>query len=413
MPGAKSIHSVLHPYRSGVKRRWVWAVVCLALIAGGATLVALSPQARRQRWERMSLARLRQEAARRAHDPEIHLLLGWRLRRMGDKTAAFEAIFKAYEMRRLDPVYMAAMAAANMDANDDAAAAELLRSASVRAPNSPEVLAQQAHLQLKHGRFADALRTARRAVEFGRHLPEAWQALGRACAAEKQADEAFRAFERALRLAPDDVDALTDYGEALARFGRFKQAETILRRALRLAPRAPRPLGILGAQLAARAATVTERTEAASLLQRAIDAAPQEPDPRYHLGMLYLRQGRMTDAIEQLKTCLELDPGYGEAHDGLGRAYTLLGQREEAQRHFVAFQRFTDYRREASHLELRLRRAPRDVNLLLRAARLHERYGAIPSAILYYRRALDVRPDAKLEQHVRKLGNWETGKLGN
>lgn len=403
MPGVQSIHSVLHPHRFGAKRRRVWAVVCLVLIVAGASFVALSPSVRRRRWERMSLARLSQEAARRPHDPEIHLILGWRLRRRGEKTAAFEAIFKAYEMRRLAPVYMAAMAAANLDANDDAAAAELLQSASARAPNSPEVLAQQAHLQLKHGRFADALRTARRAVKLGRHLPEAWQALARACTAEKRTDEAFRAFQRALHLAPDDVETLTDYGEALARFGRFQEAETILRRTLRLAPRSPRTLGILGAQLAARARTPSERKEAATVLQHAIDAAPREPDPHYHLGTLRLRERRVTEAIEQLKTCLALDPGYGEAHDGLGRAYALLGQREEAQKHFAAFQRFTDYRREASHLELRLRRSPRDMDLLLRMARLHERFGATPSALLYYRRALDVRPDAALERKVKEL----------
>ncbi len=351
----------------------------------------------------MSLAHLRQEAVRRPHDPEIHLLLGWRLRRAGDKTAAFEEIFKAYDMRRLEPAYMAAMAAANMDANDDTSAAELLQSASARAPNSPEVLAQQAHLQLKHGRFADALRTARRAVKFGQHLPEAWQALGRACAVEKRTDESFRAFNRALQLAPDDVETLTDYGEALARYGRFKQAKTMLRRALRIAPRSPRPLRILGAQLATRARTPKERQEAAALLQRAIDAAPRGTDQRYHLGMLRLREGRITDAMEQFKTCLELDPGYGEAHEGLGRAYMLLGRRKEAAKHFAAFQRFTDYRREASHLELRLRRTPHDLDLLLRMARLHERYGALRWAVVYYRRALDVRPDEKMGRHVAAL----------
>lgn len=358
----------------------------------------------------MSLPRLRQEAARRPHDPEIHLLLGWRLRRMGDKTAAFEEIFKAYDMRRLEPTYMAAMAAANMDANDDVAAAELLQSASARAPRSPEVLAQQAHLQLKHGRFADALHTARRAVKFGRHVPEAWQALGRACAVEKLRDESFRAFDRALQLAPDDVATLTDYGEALARYGGSKEAETMLRRALHIAPRSPRSLGLLGAQLATRARTPQERQEAAALLQRAIDAAPQGTDQRYHLGMLRLREGRIMDAMEQLKTCLELDPGYGEAHEGLGRAYTLLGRREEAQKHFAAFQRFTDYRREASHLELRLRRAPRDLDLLLRMARLHERYGVLRWAVVYYRRALDVRPDEKMKRHVAALEKAVSGE---
>jgi tetratricopeptide (TPR) repeat protein len=401
---AKTIHSVLNPHRSVIKRRGVWAACILFLtIVVTTTFVVLSPHLRRKRWQQMSVARLRQEAARRPADPEIHLLLGQRLRRAGEKSAAFEEIFKAYEMRRLEPAYIAAMAAANMDANDDDAAAELLRMASTRAPNSPEVLAQQAHLQLRHGRFTDALRTARRAVKFGPHLPEAWQALGAACAAEKRIDESFRAFDRALQLAPDDVDTLTDYGEALARYGGFQEAQAALRRALRIAPRAPRSLGLLGAQLASRARTPQERKEAADVLQRAVDAAPQSAEPRYHLGMLRLREGRAADAIQQLKMCLELDPRYGEAHGGLAHAHARLGQTQEAQKHFARFQRFTDYRREAAHLELRLRRAPRDVNLLLRMARLQEKHGALRGAVVYYRRALEVRPDAELERRVAAL----------
>jgi Flp pilus assembly protein TadD len=351
----------------------------------------------------MSIERLRQEASRRPNDAEAHLLLGLRLRRKGDAVGAFEEIFRAYNLRRTEPRFMAAMAAAHMDAGDDAGAADLLRSASVRAPNAPEVLAQQAHLQLKHGRFADALRNARKAVKLGPRLPEAWQALGRACAVEKLTDEAYRAYARALELSPDDVEILTDCGEALARYGRFKEAEATLRRALRIAPRAPRSLGLLGAQLAARARRSEERKEAADILQRAIDAAPRGAEQRYHLGMLQLREGRAENAIQQLKTCLELNPRYGEAHDGLGRACALLGRDKEAREHFAAFQRYTDYRREATHFELRLRRAPRDLNLLLRMARLHEDYDATRWAVVYYHRALEVRPDAELERRVAAL----------
>jgi Flp pilus assembly protein TadD len=401
--GAKSVHAIIHPHRSSVKRRWKWVtlIFCFAIIV--TTSVVLSPQLRRKRWQQMSIERLRQEALRRPNDPEIHLLLGQRLRRVGDPSGALEAISKAYALRRLEPTYMAAMAAANMDANDDTFASELLRSASLRAPNAPDVLAQQAHLQLKHGRFADALRHARAAVKFGPHLPEAWQALGRACAMEKLTDEAWNAFDRALQLAPDDVETLTDYGEALARFGRSQEAEAALRRALKIAPRSLRSLDLLGAQLAARARTPEERKEAAALLQRAVDAAPRGTEQRYHLGTLLLRDGKIQDAIRQLETCLELDPSYGEAHDGLGRAYALLGQDKEAQKHFTAFQRFTDYRRNTAHLELRLRRAPRDWDLLLRMARLQEKHDALRWAVVYYRRALEVRPDAQLERHVASL----------
>ena len=48
--------------------------------------------------------------------------------------------------------------------------------------------------------------------------------------------EALAAFEEARTLAPNDADLLTNLGAALARMGRYAEAETVLERALLLAP---------------------------------------------------------------------------------------------------------------------------------------------------------------------------------
>jgi predicted Zn-dependent protease len=95
----------------------------------------------------------------------------------------------------------------------------------------------------------------------------------------------------------------------------------------------------------------------------------------YQLALLDLRDGRDSEAIRLLRSCLGHDPAYGEAYLALGQAYQRSGRTADARHAFAAWQRFSDYRREAAHLELRLRRRPDDVTLLRRLARLQEVYG--------------------------------------
>lgn len=72
-------------------------------------------------------------------------------------------------------------------------------------------------------------------------------------------------FERALAIAPADIDALVDYGATLGDAGRYKDMLVVLRRANALAPRDPRPLFLQGVMAAragryALARTLLERT---------------------------------------------------------------------------------------------------------------------------------------------------------
>jgi tetratricopeptide (TPR) repeat protein len=325
------------------------------------------------------------------------------LRQQGKREEAFVEIGRAYENDRRNPQCIAAMASMMMYLNQDNYVQELLEEGLQNSPESPDLIAQLAQFQIRRGMFTKGLESAQRAVKHGPDIPETWHSLGLASAREKRSDEARAAFQHALDLSPDDVDILTDYGESLFRFGQPEEAETVMRRALKIAPKSPIALSILGEQLASRANTPEERKEARAILNRAIDAAPRGTEQRYQLGILLLRDGLAREAVVQLKKCLEIDPGYGEAHDGLGRAYLIQHQTTEARKHFDAFTQFTDYRRKAAHLDLRIRRFPNDLKLVLQAARLHDEHHMIPMAIVYYRRALTLRPDASVSRRLKEL----------
>lgn len=74
-------------------------------------------------------------------------------------------------------------------------------------------------------------------------LFEAWALLGAARARQKKIIEAEPAYERAVRLRPNDITTLTDLGEVEIQLMAYEKAADYLRRALELDPEAKHPSG--------------------------------------------------------------------------------------------------------------------------------------------------------------------------
>jgi Tfp pilus assembly protein PilF len=53
------------------------------------------------------------------------------------------------------------------------------------------------------------------------------------------------------------------------------------------------------------------------------------------LGVIYAQQSRNTDALAAFKRAVQIDPTQPDAHYRLGRLYTVLGQKENAQIEFA------------------------------------------------------------------------------
>jgi tetratricopeptide (TPR) repeat protein len=382
------------------RARWAAGVVLAALVAGALVWyrthrsggpVAPTP------------AELEREAAAHAHDPERLLAVGERLRRLGEARPAYETILRAFEQRERDPRFAAAMVEALLDTGQLQEAFSLAEEAQREHPDSGAVAAAQADVWLKAGRADRALTLAHRAVEREPESPRAWRVLARVAAANHLPAEAWPAFQRAQRLAPDDLVLQVDCGEALAREGRAREAEAALRRALAGRPPDARALTLLGALLAGRARTGAEQEEAIALLRQAAARPGAATEPRYQLGRALLQAGDAAGAVPPLEEALRLDPSFGEVWLPLGQAYQAAGRAADARVAFDAYERFSRLRREAAHLQLRLRQAPGQVDLLLRLARLEEASGRREQALSHYQEALRLRPDPGLARHVASL----------
>jgi len=97
---------------------------------------------------------------------------------------------------------------------------------------------QESHVEalIKQGRCADALALARGLTERYPKRGYGWKALGVLLMAQRETDGALAAMQMAVRLMPQDPEALRNLGVRLYEAERFSEAEHYLRRALKINP---------------------------------------------------------------------------------------------------------------------------------------------------------------------------------
>ena len=124
----------------------------------------------------------------------------------------------------------------------------------------------------------------------------AYTHLGFALSGLERWDEAQLAYEQAVRLAPDDVDARYSLGVALARLDRPEDALREFRQVLR--------------------------------------RAPMDADAHYNLGRVLNSLRRHAEAAEAYRAAVRVQPGYANAWGNLGLSAILIGRYGEAREAF-------------------------------------------------------------------------------
>jgi tetratricopeptide (TPR) repeat protein len=206
-------------------------------------------------------------------------------------------------------------------------------------PNLLEVKMQVGVLYARAGRLADALRLAREVEQSAPKSPMPTVLRGVVLLAQHNPQGAVDAFNAALKLKPDQIDALRGLGQAYHELGQIDRAVEIYRRVLALnekdmaslnnlawilaevrkRPDEALPLAIKAEQLAPGNAEVLDTlgwiqyrrgayAEAEKSLSRAVERAPNNGTMRFHVGMTYARLGRNADAVSALRRAAQLDP---------------------------------------------------------------------------------------------------------
>lgn len=195
---------------------------------------------------------------------------------------------------------------------------------------APEMAA--AHVLLSkvarlRGDTAQALACARQAATLDAASDDAAAALAAAHDAAGDADQAEQAFLRVVRRKPGYWGGHNRLGLFYYRHGRYAEAEEHFRMAVRVAPDNSEALLNLGSVL-----LVQEHTdEARSLFERSIRAHPNA-EAFSNLGFIAIEAGRFAEAAQAFERSLRLGPTAVVVWGNLAEAYSRLGRLADRRR---------------------------------------------------------------------------------
>jgi arylsulfatase A-like enzyme/Flp pilus assembly protein TadD len=136
----------------------------------------------------------------------------------------------------------------------------------------------------------------------------------------------------ALRLRPDNVEAIFYKGICQFQEGRLKEASADLRSVLKVLPNEPYAHFYLG--------SIYEKNGAPEqALEEYQKCATLDPDFEvavYKVGYFLAKSGKFSKAIVQFKKVAEMDPGNAQAHFNMALAYQKLGNEAVARPEFEA-----------------------------------------------------------------------------
>ena len=139
-------------------------------------------------------------------------------------------------------------------------------------------------------------------------------------------EQAAEAFRKALELDPESASAQYNLGASLVRSGEFAEAEGHLRTALKKNPNT-QTYTALGIALWQQGRV----NEAIANLRAAIEADPKNAAPYDTLGTILIQQGKLEEAASIYRDLIRNRPS-AAAHQELAQVLTRLGRTDEARK---------------------------------------------------------------------------------
>lgn len=217
-----------------------------------------------------------------------------------------------------DPVKAAAIAEQYLAAHPDSAAGRV----------------SLAQAKMAVGDFDLAYRQLSEAVRVDPNNVDALYHLGKLCTILAQREN-----EQLFKMAPDHYRVHQLMAESYAAQQNIPQAEEAYQRALKANPKSVAILNALGdlkrrelgaAESALDAPAASRYDEAITYYSQAVKLDPANYDAHYGLGVCYLNSDKATPAIEHFRKAVQADPRSAVAHLGLGRAMMSAERPAEA-----------------------------------------------------------------------------------
>ena len=160
---------------------------------------------------------------------------------------------------------------------------------------------------------------------------DAWCLLGAVCGRTHDVENAILACRKAVSLQPDNAGALHNYGMALVKAGRTREAVEVYRKSLASNPDSAATHHMLGNALK----HLAEYDEAIRHLEQALRLEPARADAWFSLGSIHIELGSQAEAFRCMEKCVALDPNTKAAVEYFLSPLSEGGIRNEAGRDHV------------------------------------------------------------------------------
>ena len=210
----------------------------------------------------------------------------------------------------------------------------------------------------EQNQWPEAVKAFNEAIRLKPDFVEAHNNLGFAYSMQRMFPEAIKAYQRAINMKPDFVASHYNLGFAYAASGRLADAADEFKEATRIQPSwdvAQYQLGFVCTQLGRwadaieafkQAASPPPQKEVASNQSESVEGLQQgflvvalTPE-RYvtyaNLAFAYSKTGRYEEAVQAYRESIKLKPDFPDVHYSLGETYVLMKNREEALKEWEA-----------------------------------------------------------------------------
>jgi tetratricopeptide (TPR) repeat protein len=188
-----------------------------------------------------------------------------------------------------------------------------------------------ARLEQRLGNFASASKSWEQVVKAVPYYVEGWEMFGAALSEEKQNDRAVAAFDHALQIEPDTINARMGKGQIFASEGKNDEAAATFEKVLKIKPYwGPAHLG-----LAKVLDGIGKKEEAELHFREALKDRINTPASYKMLGQVSFEKGWLAEAARNFNDALRLDPSDAGTHLNLGLTLGKLNRLADARAQYA------------------------------------------------------------------------------
>ncbi len=159
-----------------------------------------------------------------------------------------------------------------------------------------------------------------------KYIGESYDLSGDALLKEKKTDEAIQAYQRAINVKPDLIDAYLKLSDIYRAKSRLDEAIATVKKGIKLFP----DNGLLYTSLSWYYSLNGHNVESIAAAQKAIALLPNESTAYTNLCRVYNDTQQYPQAIESCSAALKINPDDGETNFYIARAYDYTNKRDTA-----------------------------------------------------------------------------------